>query len=195
MKPAKPRQKPLWFCAKFVVLVTLLVALWWWMLPAYGWILLQLSGGFLKHVMGVPVESGAIVPKEVLNTGTDLVLNLSTGQRRVMHIGLLATNIPPYFALVLATGGLAMRRRIRGLVCGFLILFLFHLSFIVVAMRYQEALMRASEIPTAVVQFFLTMPFLLWIVFAYWDRLLAGGAPALETEKKKNGSETMEEKP
>ena len=194
MKPAKPRQKPLWFCAKFVVLVTLLVALWWWMLPAYGWLLMQLSGGFLKHVMGVPVASGAIVPKEVLNTGTDLVFNLSTGQRRVMHIGLLATNIPPYFALVLATGGLAWRRRIRGLVYGFLILCLFHLSFIVVAMRYQDALMRASEIPTAVVQFFLTMPFLLWIVFAYWDRLVAGSAPAPH-KGTDSASETLEERP
>mgnify|MGYP001171022291 CR=1 FL=1 len=194
MYRTRPRQKPLWFCVKFVVFVTILVMLWWWMLPAYGWLLLQVSGGFLKHVLGVPVVSGAIVPKEVLNTGTDLVFNLSTGQRRVMHIGLLATNIPPYAALVLATGGLAMRRRVRGLVYGLLILCLFHVSFIIVAMRYQDALMRASEIPTAVVQFFLTMPFLLWIVFAYWDRLFQGSAPA-EDQGKDGARKTPEEMP
>ena len=32
--------------------------------------------------------------------------------------------------------------------------------------------MLISEVPTALVQFFLTLPFMLWIVFAYWEKLM-----------------------
>ncbi len=171
---------PLWFCVKFIVFVPALTALWWLLLPWYGQVLLQVTGGVLKFAMGVPIEAGRIVAKDVLNTGTDLAFRVGDRERS-LHIALLVTNVPPYAALVLATAGLAFWKRLRILLYGCGILCLGHAAFIVIVFRYQEAFMKASEIPTAVVQFFLTLPFLLWIVFAYWDKLTGPGngkAPA-----------------
>lgn len=184
---------PLWFCAKFLACVAVFVAAWWMFLPYYGQFLLQVSGGILKYGLGMPIESGRIVPKELLNTGTDLVFRMADGRQRIMHIALLATNVPPYLALVAATGGLSLARRLRVMAYGFGILCAFHVLFIVIVMRFQETLMKASEVPTAVVLFFLTLPFLMWIVFAYWDRLAGGGgaprngAPAPPADAEKGG--------
>jgi hypothetical protein len=169
---------PLWFCVKFLVFVSVLVTLWWWfVLPAYGWLLMQLTGGVLKFVVGLPIEAGRIDAKGVFNTGTDLVFCVD-GRDRVLHIALLATNVPPYLALVLATAGLAFGRRLRVLLYGCAILCAGHAIFIVTVMRFQAQLMRASEIPTAVTQFFLTLPFLLWIAFAYWDKIMSTAGAA-----------------
>ncbi|MBP9002502.1 MAG: hypothetical protein KBH78_02620 [Candidatus Hydrogenedentes bacterium] len=48
--------------------------------------------------------------------------------------------------------------------------------------------MRASEIPTAMIQFFLTMPFPLWIALAYWEKLVD-----LMTGEVSNRGESREE--
>jgi hypothetical protein len=64
-------------------------------------------------------------------------------------------------------------------------------------MRFQTQLMKASEVPTAVVQFFLTLPFLLWIAFAYWDKIAssAGAAdPGLTENTPARPENTEEEK-
>ncbi len=185
---------PLWFCAKFLVFVTVLVAAWWMFLPYYGQFLLQVSGGILKYALGLPIESGRVVSKELLNTGTDLVFRMAEGRIRGLHIALLTTNVPPYLALVLATGGLALGRRLRVMAYGFGILCAFHLIFIIVFMRFQETLAKASEIPTAVVLFFLTLPFLMWIVFAYWDRLTGNGGPS-RNEAGAQSPQSNNEKP
>jgi hypothetical protein len=162
------------FCGKFLVFVIVLVVLWWLLLPYYGQVLLQVTGVPLRYLFNMPILAGRIETAGVLNTNTVLVFTLQERERS-MPIALLATNVPPYIALVLATAGLTWKRRARILVYGCGILCLFHAVFIIVAMRFQDTLMRVSEIPTAVAQFFLTLPFMLWIVFAYWDRLLQLG--------------------
>lgn len=158
------------FCLKFLAFVVVLVVVWWLLLPYYGQVLLQVTGVSLKYLLGVPIESGRIEAGGLLNTGTTLIFSVEGHERR-MHIALLATNVPPYIALVLATAGIAWKRRLRILGYGCGILCFFHAAFITVALRWQDALMQASEIPTAMVQFFLTLPFMLWIVFAYWDHI------------------------
>ena len=169
---------PLWFCVKFLVFVSVLVMLWWWLLlPGYGWLLGQATGQVLRFAGGLPIEAVRIDAKGVCNTGTDLVFTVG-GARRAIHIALLATNVPPYWALVLATAGLAFWKRVRVLIYGTVVLCLCHGAFIITVMRFQKELMKASEIPTAVVQFFLTMPFLLWIAFAYWDKITSAAGSA-----------------
>ena len=163
------------FCLKFLVFVVVLVIVWWLLLPYYGAFLMQMTGIPLRHALGVPSTAGRIDASLVLNTGTKMVFTVE-GRERVMPLALLVTNVPPYIALVLATAGLTWKRRGLILLYGCGILCAFHILFIIVAMRFQDAMMRASEIPTAVVQFFLTLPFMLWIVFAYWDRILALGS-------------------
>lgn len=159
------------FALKFIVFVILLVMLWWKVLPFYGQALVQVTGLPLKYVFGVPIDSGFIEVEGVFNTESSLVFSVQGHERR-MKIAHLVTNVPPYIALVLATAGLTWRRRGLILLYGCGIICFFHVFFIVIAMRFQDKLMQISEVPTALVQFFLTLPFMLWIVFAYWDKLV-----------------------
>ncbi len=168
------RWSVLLFCAKFLMFVVVLVMLWWYVLPWYGEVLIQAAGMPLKFIMGMPIDSGHIDANGLLNTNTTLTFVVD-GHGRSMPIALLVTNLPPYVALVLATAGLTWKRRLLILIYGCAILCFFHVAFIIVALRFQESMAQVSEIPTAVAQFFLTMPFMLWIVFAYWDRIMALG--------------------
>jgi len=161
----------LFFCLKFLVLVTVLVVVWWLAIPAYGYLLIQVTGGVLKGVMGVAIEAGRIETGGVLNTDSLLVFVHDGGIASKMPIALLVTNLPPYWALVLATAGLRWRRRLAILGYGSAILVFSHVLHIVVVLKYGAVLQRVSEVPTAVAQFYLTLPFLLWIVLAYWDRI------------------------
>jgi len=167
------------FCAIFLVFVSVLVMLWWcFALPAYGRLLGQATGLILKYAVGVPVDAVRVVPdpKAVFNTETNVDFFVG-GHWRSIDIGKLATNLPTYWALVLATAGLAFWKRLRILFYGTFILCAVHAAFIVIIMRFQEQI-KGSEIPVAVVQFFLTLPFLLWIAFAYWDKITAAGGAA-----------------
>lgn len=188
---------PLWFCVKFLVFVGVLVMLWWWfVLPAYGWLLGQATGEILRNAAGVPVEAVRVDARGVFNTETNLVFFVS-GHPRTIDIGKLATNVPPYWALVLATAGLAFWKRLRILLYGTAILCAGHAVFIITVMRFQAQLLKVSEIPTAVVQFFLTLPFLLWIAFAYWDKItstVGAAEPGLPENVPASPENTGEEK-
>lgn len=170
MPKRRRKRSILLFAVKFLVFVAVLVGAWWAFLPYYGHALAQVSGTILRFGLGVPVEYARIEPHGMFNTESRLVFGLG-GREPRMPVALLVTNVPPYWALVAATAGLALRRRLRILAYGTAILCAGHVAFIVVALRFREALQQVSEIPTAVAQFYLTLPFLLWIVFAYWDRI------------------------
>ncbi|MCC6145743.1 MAG: hypothetical protein IT368_18200 [Candidatus Hydrogenedentes bacterium] len=162
------------FCLKFIVFVSVLVFCWWkWLLPHYGWVLMQLSGGILVNVFGEPIVSGKIVPRGLLNTETILDFVMNIGGRnadRGFPITLLVTNVPPFVALVLATSGLTLWRRTWMLLIGLLVLMVGHILYIVLALHFMQSVIANPQIPTAIAQFFLTLPFLLWIVLA-WDRI------------------------
>lgn len=172
MNTPKERGSVLLFCLKFVVFVTALVVLWWMILPWYGKALLQITGMPLRYLLSMPIESGSIKAGGVLNTNTILTFVVE-GHNRHMPIALLVTNLPPYVALVLATAGITLKRRLLILLYGVSILCFFHAAFIIIALRFFGTMHLGNEVPTAVAQFFLTLPFMLWIVFAYWDRLMA----------------------
>lgn len=159
------------FGLRFIIIITGCALLWWWLIPVYGRVLLVICTWLFHWAVRMPVEGGRIDPMGLFNTETRLVFYMQ-GREPALPIALLVTNIPPYIALVLATAGLRLWRRLRILCYGSAILMVGHVAFIVVVLRYQEALQRASEIPVAIIQFFLTLPFLLWIVFAYWEQLM-----------------------
>ena len=158
-----------WFGVKFLAFLAVLAPLWWLLIPAYGWLLVQGCGSILKFGLGMPILAGRIDAQGILNTGSLLIFNLEDRDAS-MKIGVLVTNLPPFLALVLATPRLAWRRRFAVLTGGSAFLMLFHGLFILVMLRFGGQLQHVAEIPTAVSQFFLTMPFLLWIVLAYWQR-------------------------
>lgn len=184
MSAGKGRGSVVLFCLKFVVIVTVLVVLWWLLLPWYGKALLQITGMPLKYLLGMPIESGSIKVDGVLNTNTILTFVVD-GHNRTMPIALLVTNLPPYIALVLATAGISLKRRLLILLYGTSILCFFHAAFIIIALRFFATMQLGSEVPTAVAQFFLTLPFMLWIIFAYWDRLMAKGKAIDVAENEK----------
>ncbi|NJL71550.1 MAG: hypothetical protein HC888_07990 [Candidatus Competibacteraceae bacterium] len=190
MAKRRPRKRSiLLFAAKFLCFVAVLVVLWWTVLPYYGFVLAQSTGATLRWVMQMPIEYARVEPHGFLNTESHLVFGLNEGSvmhTRSMPIAVLVTNVPPYWALVLATAGLALRRRVKVLFLGTGILVAGHFLFIVVASRFGP-LMQGSEVITAVAQFNLTLPFLLWIVFAYRFRLAAYlGETAAKTPPQKD---------
>lgn len=163
----------LWFGGKFCLFLAVLAPLWWLLIPAYGWLLVQGCGSVLKFGLGMPIQAGHIDARGILNTGSLLVFNLPEREAS-MKIALLVTNLPPFIGLVLATTGLALRRRLKVLAVGTGVLVGTHVLFIVVMLRFGAQLQAVAEIPTAVSQFLLTLPFLLWIVLAYWRRVGEG---------------------
>lgn len=157
------------FGAKFCLALLVLAPLWWLCLPGYGWILVQGCGSIARWVLGVPVVAGHVAVDGVLHTESELVFYV--GDRvRAMKFALLVTNFPPYLALVLATPGITRLRRLRILLAGSAILVAGHLVYVLVALRFGEVLAAYDEVSTAMAQFLLTLPFLLWIVMAYWKR-------------------------
>ena len=82
-------------------------------------------------------------------------------------------------SLVLATTGLSRRALLLNCCYGCGILCFGHFLFVVwaVLIRWiqmksgQPASAEAPAIYTTILQFYLALPFLLWIVFPYWDKL------------------------
>lgn len=165
------RRSIMLFCVLFIVLVAILVPLWWLVVPYYGQALAAIAAPILHGPLGMPITAKGVSPEGFLNTET-LIYFEHDGRNRSMPLALAVTNMPPYWALVLATAGLAFWRRVRVLLYGSAILVTCHLLLIIVLLRFGDKLQQFSEIPTAVIQFSLTLPFLLWVVFAYWDKLM-----------------------
>lgn len=155
---------------QFVLYSLVLVPLWWLCIPGYGWLLVQGCGSVLKYGLDVPLLAGRIETAGILNTQSLLVFYLEDRESR-MPFALLVTNLAPFLALVLATPGLDWRRRARVIATGSAVLVVIHGLFIIVMLRFGAQLQAVAEVPTAIAQFFLTLPFLLWIVLAYWGNL------------------------
>ncbi|MFP4501759.1 MAG: hypothetical protein ACLFTT_12215 [Candidatus Hydrogenedentota bacterium] len=165
------------FCRNFLELVVIIGVLWWLAIPYYGDWLARLSGGILSGVFGMPLAWATVEPAGVLNTLSYLQFGWSeeagvmAGTTSDLPVALLVTNMAPYLALVLATPGLSLLRRLIVLAVGAFILFAGHVAFIVLAFYFREQIAKAPDLPSAVAQFYLTLPFVLWIILAYWGKI------------------------
>lgn len=157
------------FGLKFCLAMLILAPLWWLCLPAYGWLLVQACGSLLKGLFGMPVLAGRVDVRGILNTESLLVFYVGD-RERLMQFALLVTNLPPFIALVLATPALHWPRRLKITLAGTAILVAIHGLYVVVALRFSTLLAANGEVSTAISQFFLTLPFVLWIALAYWGR-------------------------
>lgn len=168
-KPLKARGIAL-FALKFLAFVGPCLMVWWLVLPYYARALGALTGIGLKYVLNVPVEGVEVNnadPDAILNTGLQIIFLIKHREpARLPELAGLVTNIAPYVALVLATPGLALARRVRIIGAGAGILAACHLVFMVMAYR-----VGMTEISMALAQLFITLPFLLWIVLAYRDEI------------------------
>lgn len=161
----------LFFGFRFLAVALVLVPLWWLLSPYYGWLLIQGGGVLLRDLWGMPLTAGHIEARGILHTESILVFYLGDQPARMKFVQLI-TNLPPFVALMVATPRLRWKHRVAttllgaGLLCGG------HLLFIVLALRYSSSLQQQTEIPTALAQFYLTLPFLLWIVMACGHRFV-----------------------
>lgn len=165
----------IFFMLRFLVLALGLVALWWWMMPWYGMVLGQAGGGIARFGLGTPITGVAVLPEGFLNTETKLRFYVAVSEEHTaeptLFMAQLVTNVVPYVALVLATAGLALAHRLRVLLLGTSILVAGHILFVALFLAFQEVLRGYAEVVTASLQFFLILPFLLWVWLVYSDRI------------------------
>lgn len=162
------------FCAKFIVFSALLLALWWWQLQFfYVELVGQIAGGILRFIARIPIEAMRVEvdPDGVMRSQITLVY-VSEGRPMPMNAAYLVANIPPFLALVFSTPGLTMKRRAKVTAIGLSILFTTHITFLVLSFAFGRQVATAPEIPTAIGLFIMTLPFILWIMLAYWERLM-----------------------
>jgi len=193
MAKEHPIGRALFFCVKFLFFLTIIMWAWLMLMPYYGWLLMQAGGGLLINVLGVPLEPGCKVETHGLLNFTSTITLAMHGRLPSSQYAQIAANLAPFLALVLATGRLSWKRRLLSLLGGSLILVACHIAFIV-HLGYQMHLSYLGESHEIVVdasqvaiQFMIMLPFLLWLIFAYWDKLGAyfaedakGDAPAAQ---------------
>jgi hypothetical protein len=154
---------------------------YWSILPGYAWCLGHASSAVLATVGGFPIDHVLVDRAGALNTQSILRY---TGEElsRSIPIGQLVTNTAPFIALVLATGGLGLIKRIRALGTGVILLAVCHTAYLVFAFAFSETISRSSQIPMALGQLVITLPFLLWIVLGFWRSPSKGTGSVSEPE-------------
>lgn len=162
------------FCFRFAVIAPAVLAIWWLILPVYVWCMGQVSGEILIYLARMPIDALRVEtdPAGILNSATTLTFYGDSGQRTIA-IAYMVNNLPPFVILVLATPGLRIGRRIRALSIGSGILAATHVVFVAAAYRYADFAAEHAEVPQALGKFLLTLPFVLWIALAYWDKAVA----------------------
>ena len=164
----KPERNILRLCLQFIVLAPVCLVLWLLALPAYTWLVGQAAFPILKHLFHYPLLGVSVTKAGFLNIETSLSYAMGEVVRTMPDMGHLLTNIAPYIALILATPRIRPLKRLGILLAGTGIMFVFHVATIV--LRFTAG---RTSLPTAIGFIAITLPFLLWIVLAYWDKLIA----------------------
>lgn len=162
----------LFLVLRFVLIVPFCLYVFWQIMPYYAWALGWVAASFLHFILGVPIEGVQVESGGIFNTETTLAFVMG-GKASPSSIGRLVDNIAPYIALVLATGGITWKRRGVILAIGLGVLCACHFAFLVLAFYFRKEIYQVSEVANALGEVFITLPFLLWIVLAYWDKLLS----------------------
>lgn len=160
------------FCLRFALWAPVFLIPWWIIVPKYVWLIGQVSGAILKYIFSIPIEAMEVSVREnsVLNSNVLLTYFAYEGEAPI-DIALLVNNVPPFIILVLATGGLTVARRLKVLGVGLSVILASHVAFLVSAFALAKRIEAAPEIPTAFGLLILNLPFILWILLAYWDRI------------------------
>lgn len=157
-----------WLCVKFAILAPLCLVLWLVILPYYSTALGETSLVVLRSLFGYDItDVQTTVDPGFLNTGTRMVFSIGGRYRIMPDVGHLTANIAPFIALILATSGITLRRRFTALGIGVGIVFLSHVLTIV--LRFTAG---RTPFPTAIGFISITLPFLLWIVLAYREKVM-----------------------
>ncbi|NUM54548.1 MAG: hypothetical protein HUU46_12955 [Candidatus Hydrogenedentes bacterium] len=161
------------FALRLVCITPFVLALWWLSMPVYSWGIGQAAALLLKVFGGYPIKGVIISAHGLLNTDTTLGFALDN-RTPTTPVSWVVTNVAVFIALVLATRRLTWRQRATALGIGWAILAITHIAHIVVFFAFSKVIARNPQAPTAIAQIFITLPFLLWVVLAYWKGPAAG---------------------
>lgn len=172
-------------CVKFLVAVSACLVAWLQALPAYTLLVGHGTALLLRHIFRKPIDDVIVTAAGFMNTETSLAFRIGASQPTMNDVGHLMFNVAPFVALVLATSGLGLIRRVRIIAVGFAILYVSHVVTVVV-----RFIAGRTPIPTAIGFLSITLPFLLWIVLAFWDKLalFTESAPAPGESSRGSGN-------
>ena len=184
------------FALRLAVIAPVVLALWWLCMPVYARAVGEISAMVLRLFGAFPIQRVVIHASGMLNTGTTLGFDLGDRTPSI-EIAEVLTNLATFVSLVLATRRLNWTTRLGGLAAGLAVLVLSHVTYVVVFFAYAKTIARYPQIPTAIGQIFVTLPFLLWIVLAYWRTLqtLAGTSTTKEAEPKSLAADAADSSP
>ncbi|MCC6796614.1 MAG: hypothetical protein IT366_15945 [Candidatus Hydrogenedentes bacterium] len=155
------------FALRLMLITPVLLALWWLSMPLYARVIGECAAVVLR-VMGYPIERVVVNAHGFLNTDTTLGFALG-GSVPTAPISWVVTNVAIYISLILATRRMKWNYRARALGIGLATLLAAHIAHVVVFFAFAPAIERNPQVPTAIAQILITLPFLLWIVLAYWN--------------------------
>jgi len=194
MKSFYERHPVMMFVLRFILIAPFVLSIWWYFSPKYAWLLGQMTGACINLFGDVPIDAMEVRTLEGSVLNTDIILEFGSGDKKFpIHISRFMNNISPFIALVLASPSVAFLRRIKILAGGIVILILGQIFFLVTAFLFAQEIARATEIPTAFGLFLMTLPFMLWIVFVYWERLAEYIADAMPDEDATEETTTTDE--
>jgi len=157
---------------KFIVLAPLCLVLWLLILPFYVELLGDVVALILTYCSDYGKVTAGVEAAGFLNTETQLSFAFPHRNLTMPGVGHLLANMAPFLALVLATPRMRVKRRLLVMAGGMFIIFLSHLATLIIRLPGEGALQTGRTPFTTAVGFFsITLPFLLWIVMAYWDQL------------------------
>lgn len=159
--------------ARFLLLAPLCLVLWLLILPYYVEILANVTALLLSWTGYGTVEAG-VKAAGFLNTETSLSFTFPNRSLTMPGVGHLLANMAPFLALVLATPRMKATRRMLVIGAGTIAIFLSHLATLIMRLPGPGDFQTGRTPFTTAVGFFsITLPFLLWIVMAYWGQLKA----------------------
>ena len=139
-------KRTLIFFVRFLIAAPICLVLGWLLSPPYIWVVGQCAGSIWRFLLHAPVEAMHVKSQGILNTGSLLVYVVS-GHERELPIVPLVTNLPSYIALVMATVGLTIKRRLVITGLGSANLFVSHIVYVVNVASYGPFLEKWPQVP------------------------------------------------
>ena len=158
------------FALRCLLLSPIVLVLWWTVSPQYAWVLGQICSPLINIFNDPNIRALFVRSEGIFNTNTVLILRTMRIEQ-TLDIAYLINNVPALIILSIATGSITWGRRLKILAIGGGILFASHVLFIVGMYTFSESAHLSSEIAVSLGQFLVTLPFVIWIVLAYWDKL------------------------
>lgn len=173
---------------KFLVLAPVCMVLWLLCLPTYVRGLGYAAGSILRYCLGYGITGISVAGGGLLNTATSLTYEFGANSMTLPAVGHLVANMAPFVALVLATPGLGIKRIIKITAIGAAAIAASQALTIIVLLAVRSPVeLGRGPIPKAIGFMSIMLPFLLWIVLAYWQQLvsfLSEEDPATEAAPK-----------